>query len=58
MRNRARRRSCLSATDSDLHVYNRGVDQGTIFFTEGDYLDFLELRVYPGADGEFTFYED
>ena len=43
MRNRARRRSCLSATESDLHVYNRGVNQGTIFFTEGDYLDFLEL---------------
>jgi putative transposase len=43
MRNRARRRQCLSATGTDLHVYNRGVNQGTIFFTEGDYLDFLDL---------------
>jgi REP element-mobilizing transposase RayT len=43
MQNRAQRKECLKATRSDLHVYNRGVDRGTIFFKKEDYLDFLEL---------------
>jgi len=43
MRNRARRKACLEATGTDLHVYNRGVNRSTLFFREDDYRSFLDL---------------
>lgn len=35
--------SCLLATDGWLHVYNRGVDRGSIFFKARDYEYFLKI---------------
>jgi putative transposase len=43
VKNRAKRKACLRSTGMDLHVYNRGVNQGTLFFKEGDYLDFFDF---------------
>ena len=54
MKNRAKRKACLESTGTDLHVYNRGVNQGTLFFKEKDYLDSYDFMTEALVDSGVT----
>ena len=51
MSSRTKRTACLKSTGVELHVYNRGVNQGTIFFKQEDYQAFIQLvhDALPGS---------
>src|SRR5512140_3281641 len=54
----SRKTDCLLSTETYLHIVNRGVDRGIIFFRTSDYEYFLELmaRALPGSDVQLLLY--